>query len=364
MIDAFSITNHADWNLAFASSSLSTVQLNDITVFCLRDVLKIRSSSKGLAYVFVDTTGAIPAHTGSHRICPNILDESASKRPLITEVFPLEVLREEYKNGSGTFVQQIDYLKSLGFTGIRRTRGDGDCFYRSLAFAWIERLIHSPKQTLDVAKAHSLLDSTLLILKAAGFQEMVFEDFYDVLISLVRQIVVPEPNGSTLTTEILLEAFQDAEGKWDDAYAPPLMQTGLIPFLIVIVSNCIVVFLRLLTSAVIRTDPDSYAPFLFHPETSIQVPPQEFCERFVEACGKEADHVQITALTKILKLNIEVAYLDGHGADGSVNFVQFHNVPPEDFDNPPVLLYRPGHYDILERDRRSEKNDLDRAERF
>ncbi|KAL5478881.1 hypothetical protein ACEPAI_2158 [Sanghuangporus weigelae] len=266
------------------------------------------------------------------QLTQNILDESASKRPLITEVFPLEALREEYENGSGTFVQQIDYLKGLGFTGIRRTRGDGDCFYRSLAFAWIERLIHSPKQTLDVAKAHSLLDSTLLILKAAGFQEMVFEDFYDVLISLVRQIVVPEPNGSILTTDILLEAFQDAE-----------------------VSNCIVVFLRLLTSAVIRTDPDSYAPFLFHPETSVQVQPQEFCERFVEACGKEADHVQITALTKILKLNIEVAYLDGHGADGSVNFVQFHNVPPEDFDDPPVLLYRPGHYDILERDRRSER---------
>ena len=61
--------------------------------------------------------------------------------------------------------------------------------------------------------ALSLLDSTLLILNAAGFQELVYEDFYDVLISLIRQIVVPEPNGSTLTDEILLEAFQDAEGK-------------------------------------------------------------------------------------------------------------------------------------------------------
>lgn len=54
------------------------------------------------------------------------------------------------------------------------------------------------------------------------------------------------------------------------------------------VSNCIVMYLRLLTSATIRIDPDSYAPFLFHPETGDEILPQEFCERYVEATGKEA----------------------------------------------------------------------------
>lgn len=82
----------------------------------------------------------------------------------------------------------------------------------ALAFAWISRLLHSRNQTLDVAKAISLLDSTLPTLEAAGFEKLVFEDFYDVIVSLVRQIVVPEPSGATLRPEILLEAFQDAEG--------------------------------------------------------------------------------------------------------------------------------------------------------
>lgn len=54
------------------------------------------------------------------------------------------------------------------------------------------------------------------------------------------------------------------------------------------VSNCIVVFLRLLTSAAIRTEPETFAPFLYHPETGDEILPQEFCERYVEACGKEA----------------------------------------------------------------------------
>ena len=54
------------------------------------------------------------------------------------------------------------------------------------------------------------------------------------------------------------------------------------------VSNSIVVYLRLLTSAQIRTDPESYDAFLFDPELGEQMGPREFCENFVEAMGKEA----------------------------------------------------------------------------
>jgi len=262
-----------------------------------------------------------------HQMTQDLLDKSASDRPLIADSAPLSVLREEYERGSGSFVQQIDFLSTnKGFTHIRKTRGDGDCFYRSLAFAWISRLLYSSNQTLDVAKAISLLDSTLPTLEAAGFEKMVFEDFYDVIASLVRQIVVPEPAGTTLSSQVLLEAFQDAE-----------------------VSNCIVVYLRFLTSATIKTDPDSYLPYIFDPETGDDISLLDFCQRHVEACGKEADNVQISALTKSLKINIEIAYLDGHSADGTVNFVSFQNLPETDVPNPPILLYRPGHYDILEK---------------
>lgn len=67
-------------------------------------------------------------------ILQNMLDESASKRPLISDSMPISALREEYENGSGSFVKQIDYLRSQGFIGVRRTRGDGDCFYRCKSF--------------------------------------------------------------------------------------------------------------------------------------------------------------------------------------------------------------------------------------
>jgi len=239
----------------------------------------------------------------------------------------MSTLRVEYEGGSKSFVDQIDYLISQEYVSIRRARGDGDCFYRSLAFAFIEHILNSPQTDVAVELAISLLESTVPVLEGAGFQKLVFEDFYEVFLSLIQQIIIPEPGGTTLTSDTLLEAFQSPE-----------------------VSNSVVVYLRLVASAQIRNDPEEYAPFLFHPETGEPMGTREFCEHFVEAVGKEADHVQMTALTRALKMNVNVAYLDGRSPTGKVDFVEFRD-PDSQIENgsPITLLYRPGHYDILDK---------------
>lgn len=66
---------------------------------------------------------------------------------------------------------------------------------------------------MEVAVATSLLESTIPMLEEAGFQRLVFEDFYEVLLSLIQQIIVPEPGGTILTSSTLLEAFQSPEGE-------------------------------------------------------------------------------------------------------------------------------------------------------
>ncbi|KAI0830110.1 cysteine proteinase [Trametes gibbosa] len=249
-------------------------------------------------------------------------------RPLISELLPMASLRAEYENGSQIFVKQIDWLMNQGWAGIRRTRGDGDCFYRSLAFAYIERIMHAEEPALAVISAISVLETTPPLLEQVGFQKLVFEDFYDDFVGLIKSVIEPRHDGRLLTVTSLLETFNVPE-----------------------VSNSVVVFLRLLTSAQIKSEADEYSPFLFDPETTDPMDPESFCNNFVEAIGKEADHVQIIALSKMLKVNINVAYLDGHDAQGVVSFVPFQNA--HDPDTEPVhLLYRPGHYDIL--DRRSE----------
>jgi ubiquitin thioesterase protein OTUB1 len=242
---------------------------------------------------------------------------STADRPLIDEIAPMSVLRAEYENGNPSFLQQIDHVKRKGFDNIRRARGDGDCFYRSLGFAYVEKILLASDLELAVVTALSALESTIPMLEHVGFQRFVFEDFYDCFVSLIRSV------GSTLTSMSLLSAFQDPQ-----------------------TSNSCVVYLRLLTSAQIRTDPTTYQPFLSHPDHGTQMEPQGFCESFVESIGKEADHVQITALSRALQVDVDIAYIDGRSAQGDVNFVELRHANTSAAD-PITLLYRPGHYDIL-----------------
>ena len=164
-----------------------------------------------------------------------MLDSStSSSRPLIASVASLDVLREEYENGSQSFVKQIEYLQSQDFHGIRRTRGDGDCFYRcaliflfmlfsdcgheltgfsavALAFAYIERIVNSPDPSFAATQALSTLEGALPMLEDAGFQKIVVEDFYEVMEGLIKRVVTPDSRGHHLTPNLLLEAFQDPE---------------------------------------------------------------------------------------------------------------------------------------------------------
>ncbi|KIK56177.1 hypothetical protein GYMLUDRAFT_827122 [Collybiopsis luxurians FD-317 M1] len=258
----------------------------------------------------------------------NLLDQTADvQRPLIAKIAPMAELRAEYERGSVSFVKQIDYLEGRGYSSFRRTRGDGDCFYRSVAFAYVEKLLQSDDPAIAAAAALSTLEQTPIVLESAGYEKMVYEDFYAVLEELVKNVATLDDYGNpTLTDEMLLEAFQDPQ-----------------------TSNSIVVYMRMLTSAQIRLDPDNFAPFLFHPELGEPMEVREFCEHFVDATGKEADHVQMTALSRMLRINIDVAYLDGRGSNGQVEFVKFQ--PEETMEvivsSPICLLYRPGHYDIL-----------------
>jgi hypothetical protein len=89
------------------------------------------------------------------------------------------------------------------------------------------------------------------------------------------------------------------------------------------------------------------------------------------------DHVQLTAISQALKVNLEIAYLDGRSEDGRVEFVKFDHATDVN-ETPLTLLYRwvsdgilfgmrawfddrfwmprrPGHYDIL--DKRSSEPD-------
>jgi len=254
---------------------------------------------------------------------------TSTKDPLIALLAPLSTLRAEYEGGSESFLKQLDFLKNKGWDGIRRSRGDGDCFYRSLVFAYIERIFsqEGSKRKGAVEASISTFEAFLPKLREVGFENMVIDDSYEIPRDLINGIVDSEPvsnDGSTLTRAQLLEVFQDDS-----------------------MSNYLVTFVRMVTSAQIRSKPEEYEPFLTHPDTGEQMGAKEFCETFVEVLGKEADHVQLTAISQALKVNVEIAYLDGRSDDGRVEYVKFNHATDVN-ETPLTLIYRPGHYDILD----------------
>ncbi|KAF9529048.1 peptidase C65 Otubain-domain-containing protein [Crepidotus variabilis] len=252
-----------------------------------------------------------------------LLDDSVPQRPLIEDLTPISDLRSEYEKGTGLFVNQIDWLSTNGFKSIRRTRGDGDCFYRSLGFAYVDSIINSTDKEFAVARSLSKLAETQRTLDQAGIEKIVYENFYEEFVSMINAIV-PNTSGKSLNTDSLLVAFQNPE-----------------------VSNSVVIYLRFLTSAQIRLNRQDYEGFVVHPETKDIMDVDSFCSNIVQAMGKEADNVEIQALCLALGLDVNLAYLNGSRGDG-VDFIKFRNDP--DPNVPPLmLLYRPGHYDVLPR---------------
>jgi ubiquitin thioesterase protein OTUB1 len=65
------------------------------------------------------------------------------------------------------------------------------------------------------------------------------------------------------------------------------------------------------------------------------------CISSVSEDATNVDHVQISALSRALRINVKVAYLDGRGDDEKVDFVELNNVE-EGYNgmNEVVLLYR------------------------
>jgi len=109
----------------------------------------------------------------------------------------------------------------------------------------------------------------------------------------------------------------------------------------------------LITSSQIRKDADEFFPYLFTYDEDSRIIDSEtglpsvvrFCEHFVEAIGRDADHIMVQALTKALDLSLSIAYLDqskgiesgGHGVLGSTS-VDMISFTGQQFDLGEALL--------------------------
>jgi ubiquitin thioesterase protein OTUB1 len=71
----------------------------------------------------------------------NAIRAEMSSIPYVGDLESLSTLRAEYAQGSQVFLSKIDRLGALGYSYMRRTRGDGNCCYRGFIFGYLERLL-------------------------------------------------------------------------------------------------------------------------------------------------------------------------------------------------------------------------------
>ncbi|CAE6450647.1 unnamed protein product [Rhizoctonia solani] len=252
--------------------------------------------------------------------------------PLITRVSRLSELKEDYRNpGSdrSTIIRRkINYLRfELEYMGLRRARGDGNCFYRSFAFCYLEQMIFANDRALAVVSALEYLEVAQNLLEAALPNNKFAKQMHLFLRDLIRNIELGKTDRKRL-----LRTFQDPRD-----------------------SDDIVAYVRLLASAYIRLTPEMHAS-VFHPDDpGVVISVVDFCAYFVEEMNQDADHLQISALSRTLNVAVYIYRLDekidGEIPDNEDIPAQCTRFTPEApiVTEPIALLFRPGHYDILER---------------
>ncbi|KAL4692655.1 hypothetical protein H8959_016465 [Pygathrix nigripes] len=213
----------------------------------------------------------------------------------------LSILRDHPENR--IYRRKIEEL-SKRFTAIRKTKGDGNCFYRALGYSYLESLLGKSREIFKFKERVLQTPNDLL---AAGFEEHKFRNFFNAFYSVVELV---EKDGSVSS---LLKVFNDQSA-----------------------SDHIVQFLRLLTSAFIRNRADFFRHFIDE-EMDIK----DFCTHEVEPMATECDHIQITALSQALSIALQVEYVDE--MDTALN----HHVFPEAATPSVYLLYKTSHYNIL-----------------
>jgi len=247
-----------------------------------------------------------PDDTESHmRAREQEMREEVESHSLVGPQTSLDTLKEQYA-ANADFLRKVVSLESK-FSKMRRTRPDGNCFYRAYLFGIFEQLAGSSGSLTGFqARARKSLEYCV----EAGYEKVAIEDFFEEFICCLERVTVEGANASTVEA-----TFEECD-------------------------DYIICWSRILTSTYLKRHQDEYSAFLTS-HASIA----DFCSKEVDPMKTEADNLQIIALSSFFAVPVCVLYLDRSEGDMAVEH-RFES--PEAAGVPPVyLLYRPGHYDLI-----------------
>jgi ubiquitin thioesterase protein OTUB1 len=202
-----------------------------------------------------------------------------------------------------------------------------------VAFGYFEALIHYGDAN-KIAVEQARLTSMSNIMTQAGYTAMLFEDFVDETIDLLRQVGSAVSEGRD-AIELLMEKFNDDNLQ---LYIITHLRVSSILSYQHVGLLLTVLPLQTLTAAWMKTREEEYAPYLIGNTVS------QYCETQVLPTYAEIDNIGLSALKDALLsgagMSLEVMYLDR--SEGSE--VNMHRWDPTNGSYAIAsvrLLYRP-----------------------
>lgn len=217
-----------------------------------------------------------------------------------------ESMVEEFKANS-SFARKIPYLAGK-YVGLRRIRGDGNCFYRGYTYQLVKLCLEDKALYVSVK---AKIDSSMDYLKEVGYKETEVEYFID---EVKRFFGADFPKN-----EVEVDTFFADKGE----------------------SMCLIWFMRLLAAGFIKHHWAERFCF-FAGETYIDA--ADYCSREVEPSERECEQIPVTAVCEYFGVRTCVEYLDQNPESDETQTYHFGS---ETGEARIFLLYKPGHYDIL-----------------
>ncbi|CAF1386205.1 unnamed protein product [Rotaria sordida] len=237
--------------------------------------------------------------------------EIAESQPLVSGKIPTTYLQKEYASDDKIYQDKVAELMKT-YKYIRRTRGDGNCFYRAFAFGYLEKNLNNKKELERFRQLTYDLKDQLVKL---GYLDFTLEDVRDVVIEIIDNIY-KEGNEQSLIENFCSQSYSDY----------------------------FVAYLRLFTSGYLQMNREFFENFI---EDGKSV--KQFCSTEVEPMARESDNIHIIALTKAAVVPLRVIYMDRSQQSSLTihDFAATDEEMKEIFKPMITMLYRPGHYDLL-----------------
>ncbi|KAG8048101.1 hypothetical protein GUJ93_ZPchr0008g12868 [Zizania palustris] len=157
------------------------------------------------------------------------------KLPYVGDKEHLSTLAAEFQSGSPILQEKIKLLGEQ-YDALRRTRGDGNCFYRSFMFSYLEHILETQDKA-EVERILKKIEQCKKTLQDLGYIEFTFEDFFSIFIDQLESVL--QGQETSIGPEELLERTRDQ-----------------------MVSDYVVMFFRFVTSGEIQRRAEFFEPFI------------------------------------------------------------------------------------------------------